>query len=75
LFAIIVEGRETGVCYNDEELELGMRAMPVSVRQHGTVVAAIGLSTLTTRVSFEDMVGRFHAVLADAAARLGQALE
>jgi IclR family transcriptional regulator, pca regulon regulatory protein len=56
IFAAIIATRETGVCYSDEELELGMRSMAVAVRNGlGETIAAVSLSTSSARVSLETM--------------------
>jgi len=73
LEAEIRTARERGVAYNDEELELGMRAMAVAVRAEGVIVAAITFSALTLRVSLQEMDTRYRPVLEATAADLAHA--
>jgi IclR family pca regulon transcriptional regulator len=64
IFARIVETRESGVSFSDEELELGMRALAVAVRNaSGDIIAAMSLSTSSARVSLEQMKTRYLPVL------------
>lgn len=70
LFRIIAEARHTGVCINDEELELGMRAMAVAVPGPTGILAAISMSTLTVRATCRQMETSALPVLREAAGRL-----
>jgi IclR family pca regulon transcriptional regulator len=74
LYDMILKSRRSGVCYNDEELEIGMRSMAVAVRHRSSIVGAIGLSTLTIRASLEEMELNFRSALEEAARRLSAAL-
>jgi len=64
-----------GFATSDEELELGMRAMAVPVRDaRGRTVAAMSVSTSTARVSADELHDRFLPVLLEHSARLGRNL-
>ena len=64
-----------GFATSDEELELGMRAMAVPVRDaRGRTVAAMSVSTSTARVSSDELRDRFLPVLLEHSARLGRIL-
>lgn len=73
LFAVIARAREAGVSYSDEELELGMRALAVPVVVSAQIVAAISMSTLTTRLSIEEMERDCRPLLDQAAVHLAEA--
>lgn len=67
-------GRDAGFAISDEEIELGMRALAVPVRDmEGQIVAAVSVSALSARVSVDDLSGRFLHVLQHCAARLEEA--
>jgi IclR family pca regulon transcriptional regulator len=73
--AQVDEARLDDVAVSDEELELGMRAMAVPVRDsHGRVRAAVSVSAFAARVSMEEMRARFLPVLRQAAAGIGRQL-
>ncbi|HEY0694600.1 MAG TPA: IclR family transcriptional regulator C-terminal domain-containing protein, partial [Kribbella sp.] len=64
-----------GFATSDEELELGMRAMAVPVRDaRGRMVAAMSVSTSTARVSSDELRDRFLPVLLEHATRFGRNL-
>jgi IclR family pca regulon transcriptional regulator len=72
----IVEAvRADGFATSDEELELGMRAVAVPVRDaRGATVAAMSVSASSARVSAAEMHRDFVPVLSEQAARLGRML-
>lgn len=73
--ASVYAAAENGFALSDEELELGMRALAVPVRDvRNRTVAAMSVSTHTVRVSAEDLADRFRPVLTDHARRLGKSL-
>lgn len=64
-----------GYAISDEELELGMRAIAVPVRnREGTIEAALSVSVSSARVSVDELTGRFLAVLIRVAGRIEKAL-
>ena len=55
IFEIVRASRLSGVCFTDEELEIGLRAMAVPVKgQNGNIVAAMSVSASAARVSTSD---------------------
>ena len=72
LFEIIRTAAKEGVCYNHEELELGVRAISIPVRINAAPLLAISLSTLASRMSPEEMEQECRPVLVKAALRLEQ---
>lgn len=71
ILSAIDEGRASGFGISDEELELGMRALAVPVRDiDGTIVAAVSVSAYSARVNRKMFLGEFLDVLRDCAARL-----
>jgi len=67
--------REAGHALLDQELEVGLRSIAVPVRDaRGTVVAAMNVSTHASRVSLDEMQGRFLPVLTQGARSLGTVL-
>jgi IclR family pca regulon transcriptional regulator len=72
---VIEAARSDGYASSDEELELGMRAVAVPVRDvRGRTVAAMSVSASSARVTAEEMHRDFVPVLAAEAARLGRML-
>lgn len=66
---------EDGFALSDEELELGMRAVAVPVRDtRARTVAAVSASTHTARVSVDQLRERFLPVLVEYAGRIGRSL-
>jgi IclR family pca regulon transcriptional regulator len=66
---------QDGYALSDEELEIGMRAMAVPVRNaRGLVEAALSVSVFSARVSVQTMVEQFLPVLQRYAKRLERAL-
>ncbi|SAL61456.1 IclR family transcriptional regulator [Caballeronia turbans] len=64
-----------GYAISDEELELGMRAIAVPVRnREGTIEAALSVSVSSARVSANELTGRFLTVLLRVAERIEKAL-
>jgi IclR family pca regulon transcriptional regulator len=73
--ARIAQAGRDGLAYSDEELELGIRAMAMPVRDsQGRVQAAISVSAFAARVSLDEMRGRFAPVLREAAQAIGRRL-
>lgn len=66
---------ENGYAISDQELEIGMSAMAVPVRNRsGEIEAALSVSVFSGRVSVETLEERFLPVLKAVAARLQRAL-
>jgi IclR family pca regulon transcriptional regulator len=64
-----------GYALSDEELELGMRAIAVPVRnRQGSIEAALSVSVSSARVSVNELIGRFLTVLIRVAERIERAL-
>lgn len=64
-----------GYAVSAEELELGMSALAVPVRNRGgQVVAAVSVSVFSGRVGLDRLVGEFLPVLQDTARRLERSL-
>lgn len=71
LLNAIDESRASSFAISDEELELGMRALAVPVRDiDGTIVAAVSVSAYSARVSRKMFLTEFLDVIRDCAARL-----
>ncbi len=67
--------RRAGWAMTDQELELGVRSVAAPIRDAtGAVVAAVNVSTLTARVSVDQLVSELLPKLRDAAARMSAAL-
>lgn len=67
----INQSRTSGFAISDEELELGMRALAVPVRDSdGRIVAALSVSAYTARVNRKLFSTQFLDVIRDCAARL-----
>ncbi len=75
LRGLIDDARREDLAFSDEELELGMRALAVPVRDsQGRVQAAVSASAFAARVTLEDMLQRFCPVLRRAAEEIGRRL-
>jgi IclR family pca regulon transcriptional regulator len=75
LSRIVTSARDAGYATSDEELELGMRAVAVPVRDtRGRIVAAMSVSASSARVTAEEMHRDFVPVLTKHAGRLGRML-
>ncbi len=71
----ILQTRREGYALVDQELEEGLRSLAVPIRNKaGLVLGAMNVSGHATRISREDMQGRFLPVLRDAADQIAQAL-
>lgn len=71
----VLQARNEGVAFTDEELELGMRTMAVPVLDgQGRTVAALSVSAFAARVSLEEMQTEFASVLRRHAAGLSRML-
>jgi IclR family pca regulon transcriptional regulator len=61
---------------NDQELDLGLRALAVPVRDHrGRVIAALNAGGENTRLSNTVLVGQFLPLMQEAAEEIGQLIE
>jgi DNA-binding IclR family transcriptional regulator len=65
--------RDTGIGYDDEEMELGVRCIAAPVTVTGTIVAAISIAGPATRVSHE-CLDDLSAIVRDVAAKFSQAV-
>lgn len=75
LRAIVRAARAEGVAFADEEIELGLRALAIPVRDAtGATVAAMSASTSTGRATVETLRGEFLPVVREHADRLGRML-
>lgn len=75
LFDAIRKAQELGYAMMDEELENGLRAIAVPVTDsRGQVIAAIGASASSLRVTTAQMIKEFFPVLREHAAKLGRGL-
>jgi IclR family pca regulon transcriptional regulator len=75
VIAAIHRVQTDGYAISDEELELGMRAMAVPVKNRmGGIEAAVSVSVSSARVSVDAMRRDFLPVLQQVAARLERAL-
>ncbi|HZC31377.1 MAG TPA: IclR family transcriptional regulator, partial [Gaiellaceae bacterium] len=75
LGADLEEIRRAGYGVTDQELELGVRSVAAPIRDaSGAVVAAVNVSTLTARVSLDQMLSELRPKVLGAAARMSAAL-
>lgn len=74
VLAAVKQAYRDGFALSDEEIELGMRAMAVPVRDaQGQIEAAVSVSVFSARVDRQTMIERFLPVLQRTAARLERA--
>jgi IclR family pca regulon transcriptional regulator len=67
--------RQSGHALNDEEIEVGLRVIAVPVRERGgSVVAALCVSTYSSRYEVAQLKEKFLQPLLNASERLGQLL-
>jgi IclR family transcriptional regulator, pca regulon regulatory protein len=72
---ILAEARTEGFAVNDQELEIGLRAIAVPVRNVvGTTVAAMNVSAQASRVTRRELLEKALPLLRAAAERLGTRL-
>lgn len=72
---ILAEARAEGYAVNDQELEIGLRAIAVPVRNVvGTTVAAMNVSAQASRVTRRELLEKGLPLLRAAAERLGNQL-
>jgi IclR family pca regulon transcriptional regulator len=72
---ILAEARAEGFAVNDQELEIGLRAIAVPVRNVvGTTVAAMNVSAQASRVTRRELIDKDLPLLRAAAERLGNQL-
>ena len=69
------KARALGYAILDEELEIGLRAIAVPVRDsRGQIVASMSVSASSSRVTVPQMIKEFVPVLREYAAKLGRGL-
>jgi IclR family pca regulon transcriptional regulator len=72
----IQEAWRNNFSINDQELDLGMRALSVPIRDHrGRVIAALNAGGESARLSNTMMVGQFLPLMQEAAEEIGQLIE
>jgi IclR family pca regulon transcriptional regulator len=72
----INEAARNGFSINDQELDLGLRAMAVPIRDHrGRVIAALNAGGERDRLSNTLLVGQFLPAMQEAAEEIGQLIE
>lgn len=70
------EAAQNGFSINDQELDLGLRAMAVPIRDHrGRVIAALNAGGERDRLSNTLLVGNFLPAMQEAAEEIGQLIE
>lgn len=75
VIAAVHRARADGYAVSDEEIELGMRALAVPVRNRaGQIEAAVSVSVSSARVSADALTANFLPVLQRIAARIERAL-
>ena len=73
--AAILAARETGFAFVDQELEIGIRAVAVPVRDHsGRVIAGLNVAVADPRMSAEQVIRDYVPVLQRAAAAISAGL-
>jgi IclR family pca regulon transcriptional regulator len=72
----IQEAARNGFSINDQELDMGLRALSVPIRDHrGRVIAALNAGGEAARLSNSLLVGRFLPLLQEAAEEISQLIE
>ena len=72
----IREAGRNGFSINDQELDVGLRALSVPVRDHrGRVIGALNAGGEEARLSNSLLVGRFLPLMQEAAEEIGQLIE
>lgn len=72
----INEAGRNGFSINDQELDLGLRALSVPIRDHrGRVIAALNAGGEGARLSNTLLVGQFLPLMKEAADEIGQLIE
>jgi IclR family pca regulon transcriptional regulator len=72
----IREAARNGFSINDQELDLGLRALAVPIRDHrGRVIAALNAGGERERLSNTLLVGQFLPAMQEAAEEIGQLIE
>jgi IclR family transcriptional regulator, pca regulon regulatory protein len=75
LFDAVREAEKLGYAIMDEELEIGLRAIAVPVKDsRDQIVAAMSVSASSSRVTVQHMIEAFVPVLRECAAKLGRGL-
>jgi IclR family pca regulon transcriptional regulator len=70
------EAQRNGFSINDQELDLGLRALAVPIRDHrGRVIAALNAGGENTRLSNTLLIGQFLPAMQEAADEIGQLIE
>ncbi len=76
VLARIEEAGRNGFSINDQELDIGLRALSVPIRDHrGRIIAALQAGGEASRLSNSLMVGRFLPLLQEAAEEISQLIE
>ena len=72
----IAEARRNGFSINDQELDVGLRALSVPIHDHrGRVIGALNAGGEAARLANSLLVGRFLPLLHEAAEEIGQLIE
>lgn len=72
----IYEAGRNGFSINDQELDLGLRALSVPIHDHrGRVIAALNAGGESSRLSNTVLVGQFLPLMREAADEIGQLIE
>jgi IclR family pca regulon transcriptional regulator len=72
----IRDAGRNGFAINDQELDLGRRALAVPIRDHrGRVIAALNAGGEAQRLSNQILIGQFLPLLQEAADEIGQLIE
>ncbi len=72
---VVDQVRSNGFALTDEELELGLRAIAVPVKnRRGNAVAAMNIGVHASRVSAGEMIHRFLPILQESAHSIGHVL-
>ena len=75
LKAELVRIRQQGYAINDEEIEIGLRAVAAPIMDHNNrVVAAINITGLAARISLERITGELAEAVCKTAYQISQAL-
>jgi IclR family pca regulon transcriptional regulator len=72
----VQEARRNGFSINDQELDVGLRAMAVPIRDHrGRVIGVLNAGGEISRLSNALLVGRFLPLMQEAAEEISQLIE
>jgi IclR family pca regulon transcriptional regulator len=74
-FDAVRKAQELGYAILDEELEIGLRAIAVPVKDsRDQIVASMSVSSSSSRVTVQDMIKEFVPILQEYATKLGRGL-